>query len=97
MNKIIMQLWEESERGFGTRPDGCSLHSDVAERDKFIRMIYEGRGSEVPDVYDRVVGDGMVAFVDDKLFNVIKRDGSVKIFQSDLNNLLKLEEIIVKK
>ena len=26
MNKCILQIWEESERGWGTRPGGCSLH-----------------------------------------------------------------------
>jgi hypothetical protein len=98
MNKIIMQLWEESERGFGSRPDGCSFHIDSNERKRFVDEIYKSRECEVeiPDEYDRIVGDEIEVFVDDKLFNVIKDKKSVKILQSDLYNLLKLEEIIIK-
>ena len=29
MNRCYFQRWEESERGWGVRPDGCSLHLGI--------------------------------------------------------------------
>jgi hypothetical protein len=33
MNKVILQLWEESNTKEGFLSDGCSLHLNVKERD----------------------------------------------------------------
>ena len=52
MNKVILQFWEESERGWGVRPDGCSIHLDSNERNSYINSIYSDRGSLVPDEYE---------------------------------------------
>lgn len=95
MNKVIMQLWEESERGWGVRPDGCSLHISSLDRKKYISTIYKSRESDtsVPDEYDRIVGDEMEVFVEDKLFNTILSKGTVRIIENELNNLIKLQEI----
>ena len=49
MNKIVLQLWEESERGWGIRPDGCSIHLDDKERSTFIDNEYSNRSESVPD------------------------------------------------
>lgn len=94
-----MQLWEESERGWGVRPDGCSLHVDTTERKKFIDKIYESRSndSHVPSEYDRIIGDEMEVFVDDMLFSSIKSKGSVRIYEHELNNLIKFDELIIKE
>lgn len=37
MPQVIVQKWEESERGWGTRPDGYSIHPDDAARKRFMR------------------------------------------------------------
>ncbi len=39
---VIIQNWEESERGWGTRPDGWTIHID---REQSVRMI-STRGSK---------------------------------------------------
>lgn len=98
MNKVIMQLWEESERGWGVRPDGCSLHIDELERKKYIDKIYDDRSNEstVPDEYDRVFGSEMVVFVNDDMFSKIQSKGTIRIFEHELNNLISLEDIIIK-
>lgn len=96
MNKVNLQLWEESERGWGVRPDGCSLHIDLFERDKYIKSIYDERGDEVPCEYDRIVGGSVSVFIDDDLFKSIKEKKSIRIPQSSLNNLISLNELIVK-
>jgi hypothetical protein len=95
MNKVILQLWEESERGWGTRPDGCSIHIDLKNQKEYIKKFYEDRSGDAPDVYERVVGDPIEAFIDDKLYVIIERDKTVRLFENELNNLINMEEIII--
>lgn len=95
MNKVFLQLWEESERGWGTRPDGCSIHIDMINHKLYIEDSYKDRNGSVPDVYERIVGNVITAFVDDRIFDIIERDKSVRLFENELNNLIKLEEIII--
>ena len=97
MNKVILQIWEESERGFGSRLDGCSIHLDSNERNNYINMIYTNRESNtIPDEYDRIVGDGIEVFIEDSLFNIIKKDKSVRITEYQMNNLISLDDITIK-
>ena len=97
MNKVILQIWEESERGSVIIPSGCSLHLDFKERLSYISKIYEGRESDtVPDEYDRIVGDGVEVFVEDSLFNIIKKDKSVRITEYQMYNLISLDDITIK-
>ena len=74
MNKVILQIWEESERGQGSRPDGCSLHIDLNNQKKYVKDSYEDRSGDVPDTYERIVGDPIEAFIDDGLFDIINED-----------------------
>ena len=96
MNKCYLQRWEESERGWGVRPDGCSLHLTPTDGESYIDSIYESRGDDVPDEYERVCGSYMKCFVSDVVFESLKRVGSKRVYESELRNLLKLEEIIIK-
>ena len=98
MNRVILQIWEESEREIGPRPNGCSLHTTLSERDNFLDQIYEGRTlKNIPNEYDRIVGIPIDVFVSDLLFGEVIDKGSVRLLESDMNNLLSLEEIITKK
>jgi hypothetical protein len=98
MNKVILQLWEESNTKDGFLSDGCSLHIDLKERDKYVTSVYKGRDiSLIPNEYDRIVGDWVEVFVDDKLYNMILTDMSVKLPENSFQNLLKFEEIIFNK
>ena len=98
MNKIVLQLWEESERDWGVRPDGCSIHIDSAERERYIESIYsERRGSEsVPDEYERVVGGAVEAYIEDPLFETLLKEKSIRLAQYQMSNLVSLEDIIIR-
>lgn len=96
MNKVILQLWEESERGWGVRPDGCSIHIDESTRSKYVKNIYKDRTDDVPDTYERVVGEPQIVFIEDKLFDVVKKESSVRLLEHELNNLIKFEDMIIK-
>jgi RNA processing factor Prp31 len=98
MNKVFLQLWEESNTEEGFLSDGCSLHINLKERDKYVTSVYKGRdNSSIPNEYDRIVGDWIEVFVDDKLYNMILTDMSVKLPENSFQNLLKFEEIIFNK
>jgi hypothetical protein len=96
MNKVILQLWEESERGFGTRPDGCSIHIDSDNRNNYIKSIYDSRKDEVPNIYDKIIGSELEAFIDDELFKKLNEEKSLRLIEPELNNLIKFEELIIK-
>lgn len=58
---IWVQRWEESERGWGTRPDGYTLHIDREHIRLFEKTLrdreQEGNlNGEVPDEYSRPCG-----------------------------------------
>ena len=97
MNKVILQIWEESERGWGTRPDGCSMHIDLKERENYIQTIYDSRKSDtsIPDEYERIVGEGVEAFIEDSLYNLVQKDKSIRLTQYQMNNLMNMEEITI--
>lgn len=98
MNRIVLQLWEESGRGWGVRPDGCSIHMDLAERDRYVDSIYSARrGSDsVPEEYDRIVGMPVEAYIDDTLFGYLMSEKSIRLAQHQMNNLVKMEDIIIR-
>jgi hypothetical protein len=98
MNKVILQFWEESERGWGIRPDGCSIHISETNRENFVKSIYSLRNEsdDVPDIYERINGEQVIAFIEDGLFKELKEQGSLRLLEHELNNLIKLEEIIFK-
>jgi len=96
MNKCYLQRWEESERGWGTRPDGCSLHLTKDHMLEYIDGIYSSRenDTEVPDEYDRTCGEPMECFVDDELFEKI--DDNLVLLESEMNNLIASQNIFFK-
>jgi hypothetical protein len=94
MNKCILQIWEESERGWGTRPGGCSLHITDKEHSLYLDSIYSNRGDLVPNEYESVVGEPIICFVSDIVYGGVKEFGSVRLLESEKNNLIKMEEII---
>ena len=68
---IILQLWEESIKGKGSRPDGCSIHIDLDARLDYINREYELRQSNViPDEYEVAVGTPIEVNVTDNIYNI---------------------------
>ncbi len=64
--KVIVQKWEESERGWGERPDGYSIHRTEEHRALFVQNIYKKRDpDDVPDEYERIAGTPYECEIDD--------------------------------
>lgn len=54
--RVLCQKWEESERGWGTRPDGYSLHPDATSLQRYIQSHWDRLPDEAPDEYERPDG-----------------------------------------
>lgn len=63
--KAIVQKWEESERGWGTRPDGYSLHLTEVDRAEYVKAYYARMPAVAPDEYDRPSGTPYEADITD--------------------------------
>jgi hypothetical protein len=95
MNKCVFQLWEESIRDFGIIPNGCSLHVDQNEHKNFLKSFYDKRDINVPDEYDRVFGNEVICFISDSLYNRLLKENSLRLLETEKNNLILMEEIII--
>ena len=71
MPMIIRQDWEESERGWGIRPDGYSLHLKLEDVKKYIDGYWSKMPDEVPDEYSRPAGQPRVVDVDQTIFDEV--------------------------
>jgi hypothetical protein len=69
---VVVQKWEESERGWGCRPDGYSLHLSEADRIAYIAAYWARMPGEVPDEYSRPDGAPYLADVDAKTYKAVK-------------------------
>jgi hypothetical protein len=97
MNRCYLQRWEESERGWGIRPDGCSLHSHVDSHRIYLQSIYDNReADQIPDEYERVSGPLVECFISDNLFQILKSKESLRLHEYEMNNLIDTEEIFFK-
>jgi len=67
MASVVRQDWVESERGWGVRPDGYTLHLTSADRDLFVKGFYDMHNNlpSAPDEYTRTNGGPTVVDVDD--------------------------------
>lgn len=72
LEEVVYVSWEESERGWGTRPDGCSLHLTKEDFKEYLRKYWFGMPDEVPDEYSRPAGRPVKACVSKTLYEKIK-------------------------
>jgi hypothetical protein len=70
--------WEESERGWGVRPDGYSFHRTAEEAEEFIKDYQRKLPKEVQDEYSRPCSNkAKLIEVSEGLYNYVTQKGSV--------------------
>lgn len=69
---VVRQDWMESERGWGMRPDGHTLHLTSADRDAYVKAYWDRMPDEVPDEYSAPYGDPVSVKVDESVYQKIK-------------------------
>lgn len=92
---IVVQEWEESEAGWGCRPDGASLHLTEADREAYIKAYWDAEkkrnpGGAAPHEYSRASGSPFIMDVDTKTFNKIKKSkNGMMLWESEYRELRK--------
>ena len=64
----LCQLWTEYERGWGRRPDGCSLHLGEENHKKFCAAYWQNMPKDVPGEYSTENGKPFLAVVNIELY-----------------------------
>lgn len=84
VNRAICQKWLESERGWGVRPDGFSLHLTLDGRKAYIDNYTNERGTGVvPDEYDRPDGEPFSIYVTQEIFEMLVRKTNIRSWNRD--------------
>lgn len=84
---VYCQLWEESERGWGTRPDGYSLHIDRNEaaryKKDFLQRQHQNFGSPdiAPDEYTRADGELQAAEISVEEYHKLQKDKTIRSYE----------------
>ena len=82
LKNMLCQQWEESERGWGARPDGYSLHLTQKDLDSYVKSYWDAMPNEVPEEYSRPCGKPYLVKVGDKKFKEIKKSkNGIRIYE----------------
>lgn len=73
LEEVIYVSWEESEMGWGTRPDGFSIHLTEKDYRVFEKSYWDEMPKEVPHEYSRPAGSPTKVRVGRDLYNKIKK------------------------
>lgn len=82
-NEVICQKWEESERDWGRRPDGFSLHISFEALQRYIKDYWDGMPDTAPDEYSCPDGHAYPVGVSDKVYKKVVKSGLGKRYWSD--------------
>jgi hypothetical protein len=87
--EVIIQEWEESESGWGVRPDGASIHRTMADHAAFIEKEWGSRDTRgpVPEEYSRPCGEPYSMAVPKALYDRIGDSMGAWICQTSLYEL----------
>lgn len=89
-NIVICETWTETERGWGTRPDGASLHLSEDDYKKYIQEYWDGMPKETPHEYSRPDDNLKKIHVSDKVYKqVCKSKNGLRLWKWEYNDLLK--------
>ena len=78
MHPVWCQDWEESERGWGIRPDGFTLHLSKVDLVVYVRVFYMAYKNEAsaPDEYTRTSGKPRLVDIDDATYLLLQDHAS---------------------
>jgi len=95
LEEVIYVSWEESERGWGVRPDGCSLHLTAEDSKEFVKGYWSRMPDYVPDEYSRPAGRPVKAYVSKTLYEMIKEsENGIRLWNSKENEEVKNKNLV---
>lgn len=95
LEEIIYVSWEESESGWGCRPDGCSLHLTKKGFALFEKDYWNSMPDEIPHEYSRPAGEPVSAYAGEELYGKIKESkNGIRIWEFQEEDFVKKNELI---
>ena len=95
LEEVVYVSWEESERGWGTRPDGCSLHLTESDFQAFEKEYWKRMPHEVPDEYSRPAGEPVIAYVNKKIYKDIKKSkNGIRLWSHEESQAAKSKHLV---
>jgi hypothetical protein len=84
----VMQPWIESERGFGQRPDGCSLHQTSDDLDQYCEDYWAKMPDVAPLEYSKQDGPTRIITISEELWErLIKSKNGIRIWEHEMRTL----------
>lgn len=78
---VVKQDWEESEKDWGVRPDGCSYHMSFDDCKEFRKQYWSRMPKEVPYEYSREYGRPYLVEVTEEMYEQVKKSkNGLRIF-----------------
>jgi len=98
MKTAFLETWTETERGWGQRDDGCSIHLTKEDYEKYVKEYWAGMPKEVPDEYERPDGNLREVVVSEKIFKKLKKlkSNGFRYWKSEFRELKEKNEILFK-
>jgi len=94
LETVIYISWEESERGWGCRPDGCSLHLSEKDYKTYLKEYWAGMPDQVPDEYSRPAGKAVEVQVAKNLYQKIQgSENGIRLWNREEDELAKKGEL----
>lgn len=97
MKTAILDTWTESERGWGTRPDWCTIHLTEDDYKKYVKAYWDKMPDTVQDEYS--IPDNRIRKVvlSDALFEKLeKSNGGICLWQSEFSKMETSNDILFK-
>lgn len=98
LEEVFHVSWIESERGWGFRPDGCSLHLTKDDYQKFLKKYWDKMPNSVPDEYSKPSGEPEIVYVSPELYKRIQRSYlGIQLGECEEKKLIDKRDLIFKK
>jgi hypothetical protein len=96
LKPVVYVKWEESERNWGVRPDGCSLHKTVKDFKNFEKKYWDEMPARAPYEYSRPSSDPTKAYASEWLYREIEGNG-IFINQDREFDLKSSKSLVIEK
>ncbi len=97
MLDAILIRWVETERGWGIRPDGCTIHANEEDYKNYVKEYNEDLPDEVPDIYSRPDGEIRKVVISKELNErLLSSDNGICLWENDFRDYKNNNQILFK-
>lgn len=83
MKTVYIDTWTESERGWGVRPDGCSIHLNKDDYKSYVDEYWERMPKTAPDEYSRPDDSLIPMNISDELYGeLVNTKNGLRLYQN---------------